>query len=183
MLQVVNSLIDKKSATRAVSCKPMANAFSSRLVSAHPRFAGRLLIVMQASAIFPDSSIANHYAKTPTPSIIHDHMQVRRRDTHVRMSRCISNFRQIPIPRQRVTDECVPPVVDRQGFNRAIPRTLHPVLNRFRSVCEEKGISPISALQIACGPRRSVIRNIGLLPFSSAPLGDTACCRFGQSHP
>jgi hypothetical protein len=46
--------------------------------------------------------------------LIHNHVQIPTRNRHIRMARCGADFSQRPPACQRVADECVPAVVDRQ---------------------------------------------------------------------
>jgi hypothetical protein len=53
----------------------------------------------------------------PHRIIFHRHVEVRRRDAHVRMTGGIPHLGQRPVPGKRMADERVPSVVDRQQLN------------------------------------------------------------------
>jgi hypothetical protein len=50
----------------------------------------------------------------PPGLIVHRDMKVTRSNAYVRMPRRVPNFGQVPAAGQRVANECLPPVVNRE---------------------------------------------------------------------
>lgn len=103
------------SQTSQFSPAKMARAFSR--ISASESSAIRVAADALAGSLRrPSASKASLPKQPPHRIILHRHVQIRRRDRYVRMTNRIANFCQSPAASQRVADERVPAMMDRERF-------------------------------------------------------------------
>jgi len=96
--------------------KHFADAISAHL---RPTDVANFVLVPDCRRLYPQYGSANNYTGSlrkqfPNPLILNSHMQVRRRDRHIRVPRRVPHLGQRPLSRQRMAYERVPPMVNGQ---------------------------------------------------------------------